>query len=60
MAEMRELKLPQAHPVLRNGEAVVELRQEGVLVGEVNFTKIMTNWLETLGVLKKPKLTSVP
>jgi len=56
-----ELSLPEVQPVVREtGEAVVELRQNGQLVGEINFTKILTTWAQQLGLISRPKLKSVP
>lgn len=56
-----ELSLPEVMPVVREtGEAVVELRQNGQLVGEINFTKILTTWAQQLGMISRPKLKSVP
>jgi hypothetical protein len=55
------LNLPHAAPVVRaNGDSVLELTQNGELVGEVNFTKIIANWFDALGIIKKPRhLTTV-
>ena len=51
-----DLQLPDVVPVLRpNGESVVELRQNGEVVGEINFTKIFANWFEALGIIEKPR-----
>lgn len=48
-----DLQLPEVAPVLRpNGEAVVELRQNGEVIGELNFTKLFTYWFEQLGLIK--------
>ena len=59
--EVPELALPEVMPVVREtGEAVVELRQNGQLVGEINFTKILTTWAQQLGLIGRPKLKSVP
>lgn len=61
--EFPELPFPQVQPVVREtGEAVVELRQDGELVGEINFTKIFTGWGRRLGLIGRPKpdLKSVP
>lgn len=58
---MNEFKLPEVRPVIRNGESVVEMVQDGEVVGTLNFTKIMTNFFDALGIIKKPRhLTSVP
>ena len=45
--------LPEPTPVVRpNGDSVVELRQNGVLVGELNFTLIVSNVVENLFGIK--------
>jgi hypothetical protein len=57
MAEMKqpELAMPTAAAVVReNGDAVVEVRHDGALVGELNFSKIFRRWAEQLGFLKRP------
>ena len=42
--------LPDPTQVIReNGDSVVELRQNGDLVGEINFTKIVGGILERFG-----------
>jgi len=41
--------------IRENGEAVVELRQDGELVGEINFSKIFSQWLRVLGIGKPAK-----
>jgi len=42
--------MPQPAPVIReNGDAVVELRQNGELVGEINFSAIIGNWFDKMG-----------
>lgn len=47
------LQLPEVRPVLRaNREAVVELRQNGEVVGEINFTKLFTGWFTQLGLIE--------
>ena len=54
--------LPEPTPVIRaNGDSVVELRQDGTLVGELNFTQIMVNVLGRFGleVKRAPHLRSV-
>ena len=54
--------LPEPHQVLRsNGDSVVELRQNGAVVGELNFTKIMSNVLGMMGfeVQREPHLKAV-
>lgn len=49
--DKNELHWPEPVPVVRdNGDAVVELRQNGDLVGEVNFSKIVGQWLSVLGI----------
>ncbi len=50
---MQGFEFPQVHPVIRDGQSVVELRQNGEVVGEVNFTKIVANWFDGLGIIKK-------
>lgn len=56
----QKLPLPSPQPVLReNGDAVVELRQDGELVGELNFTKIIANWFSILAGDRKRHLKSV-
>lgn len=57
----QQLPLPAPCPVLReNGDAVVELRQDGQLVGEVNFTAIIGGWFDKLGwTNKRSHLTSI-
>lgn len=59
--QKQQLPLPAPTPVIReNGDAVVELRQDGLLVGEVNFTAIIGNWFEKLGwTNKRSHLTSI-
>lgn len=58
--EDHRLPLPEPMPVVReNGDAVVELRQDGELVGEVNFSKILGNWFSRLGMGKSRHLKSV-
>jgi hypothetical protein len=58
---MARFEFPVAQPVVRNGQAVVELVHNGEVVGEINFTKIMANWFDTLGVIKRQRrLTVVP
>ena len=56
------LSLPKAEPVLReNGDAVVELRQDGQLVGEFNVSLVLGNWFDKMGWRnQRPRLTSVP
>jgi hypothetical protein len=58
------LSFPEVQPRVRDdGHAVVELVQDGELVGEIDFTKIMTGIFKGLGLLPKPKapdLKSVP
>ena len=57
------LFFPKVTPVVREtGEAVVELRQDGQLVGEINFTKIFTSFAQQLGWIPTPdrSLKSVP
>ena len=45
--------LPEPTPVVRpNGDSVVELRQNGQLVGELNFTRVMSNLFEGLFGIK--------
>lgn len=56
MEKVNEPKLywPEPQAVVRdNGDAVVELRQDGELVGEVNFSKIIGQWLGVLGIGRK-------
>lgn len=67
MAQVDEgivLPLPEVTPRVReDGHAVVELVQDGELVGEIDFTKIMTNIFKGVGLLQekpKPDLKSVP
>lgn len=67
MAQVDEgvvLPLPEVTPRVReDGHAVVELVQDGELVGEIDFTKIMTKLFQGLGIIPKPKapeLKSVP
>lgn len=56
MARDIDLQLPTIQPVVRpDGDSVVELRQNGELVGEVNFSKIIANWFDAIGLIKKPK-----
>jgi len=51
--EAPTLHLPEIGGAIRdNGEAVMELRQDGELVGEINFSKIFTNWMRVLGIGK--------
>ena len=61
MSNNTPLPLPNACPVIReNGDAVVELRQDGNLVGEINFSAIIGNWFDKLGWTNhRPKLKSV-
>jgi hypothetical protein len=60
MAQMKfqqeqKLPLPSPRPALReNGDAVVELVQDGQVVGELNFTKIITNWWIILTGARQP------
>lgn len=59
MAQMKNqpntLPLPSPRPALRkNGDAVVELVQDGQVVGELNFTKILTNWWTILSGGQRP------
>jgi hypothetical protein len=56
------LNLPKPAPVIReNGDAVVELRQDGELVGEVNFSAILGQWFDKMGwTNNRRKLSSVP
>ena len=50
VAEKKTDWLPDPRQVIRpNGDSVVELRQNGQLVGEINFTLIITNILSGLG-----------
>ncbi len=61
--EFPKLPFPEVTPRVReNGEAVVELVQDGHLVGEINFTKILTGVARAFGWLERPKpnLKSVP
>ena len=52
--QKQQLPLPSPTPVIReNGDAVVELRQDGQLVGEVNFSKIVGGWFDKLGWTNK-------
>lgn len=54
--------LPEPQQVIReNGDSVVELRQNGRLVGEINFTLIVGNVVEQLfGVrVNRPQLKVV-
>jgi hypothetical protein len=49
--EDQQLHWPEPAAVVRdNGDAVVELRQNGDLVGEINFSKIVGQWLGALGI----------
>lgn len=48
-------KFPDVRPVIRNGESVVELVHDGEAVVNINFTKIMTNVFDALGIIKKPR-----
>lgn len=58
---MSEFKMPEVRPVIRDNESVVELVQDGEVVGTLNFTKIMSNFFDALGLIKKPRhLTVVP
>ena len=61
MSKEQQLPLPNPQPVIReNGDAVVELRQNGELVGEINFSAILGQWFDQLGwVNRRPKLKSV-
>lgn len=65
MAEVTQkaLAIPTAAAVVReDGDAVVEVRHDGQLVGELNFSKIFRSWFQQLGWLEKstPGLMSVP
>jgi len=56
-------QLPVVQPAVRDGQAVVEFVHNGEVVGEINFTKIVANWFDALGFIKKPRsqhLTLVP
>jgi hypothetical protein len=57
-----KLNLPIVAPAIRDGEAVVEIRHDGALIGEINFSKVFRRWFEQLGWLKRPApdLRSVP
>ena len=56
MAEV-VLRFPEVRTVLRpTGEAVVELRQNGEVVGELNFSKLLTNWVQQIVTPTPPKL----
>jgi hypothetical protein len=60
MAEVT-LRFPEVKTVLRStGEAVVELRQNGDLVGEINFTKLLAGWLEQIVAAKRPGMKALP
>jgi hypothetical protein len=48
--QKQQLPMPVPTPVIReNGDAVVEMRQDGQLVGELNFSAILGNWFDKLG-----------
>lgn len=52
---MADLRLPTPRPVVRpNGDSVLELVQDGQLVGELNFSRMVENWFDALGIIKKP------
>jgi len=53
MAKVEQFALPEPVPLVRDGEAVVELRQNGELVGEINFSKIFTQWFSQIGIGRK-------
>ena len=63
MAEVKnpDLAFPEPVPRVReDGDAVVELRQNGELVGEINFSKIFGHWFDELGIgRRRPHLKSV-
>lgn len=49
--EQLQFYFPEPMPIVRdNGDAVVELRQGGELVGEINFSMIVGQWLAVLGI----------
>lgn len=56
---MSEFKTPDVRPVIRNGESVVELVQDGEVIGTLNFTKIMANLFDAFGIIKKPRYLTV-
>lgn len=45
---MDDFRLPDVQPVIRDGESVVELRQNGELVGHINFTRILQHFWQAL------------
>lgn len=61
MSQPVKLPLPVTQPVIReNGDAVVELNMDGVIVGEINFSAILGNWFAKMGWSNnKTRLTSV-
>lgn len=55
-AMSQDLRLPEVRPVVRpNGDSVLEMHQDGELVGEVNFSRIIENIFDALGIIKKPR-----
>ena len=53
--------MPEPRPAVRNGEALVEFVQDGEVVGEFNFSRVLKGWWSRLqGTRNEDKRIEVP